>query len=78
MLTTEGFLALDNADIPLYKSKSVPKHVRLWSDVANEPYYKNLVSRVRKQVAKSTRLRSWQELIDAIDSDEGIKRADLV
>jgi hypothetical protein len=62
--TREIFLALDNAEIPLHRSSSVPKGVRLWSDVVDEPYYKNLVSRVRKQVARATRLRNWQKLMD--------------
>jgi hypothetical protein len=68
--TREVFLALDNADIPLYRSKSVPKYVRLWSEIVNEPYYKNLVSRVRKQVATATQLLFVQNLLVKMDKND--------
>ncbi|MBZ5645335.1 MAG: hypothetical protein LAO19_21450 [Acidobacteriia bacterium] len=76
--TREVFLALDDAGTELYRSKTVPKHVRLWSDVVNEPYYKNLVSRLRKKAARATRLRQSQTFLDSIDTFQGIKRKDFV
>jgi len=47
--------ALDEAGIELYTSKSMPKGALFWSQVVKAPYYKNLISRMRKQVAKDTR-----------------------
>jgi hypothetical protein len=75
--TKEVCLALDNAEIPLHKSKGVPKHVRLWSEVAKKPYYKTLISRVRKRVVKASRLDDWQDMIWIMNSD-GMKPDDIL
>jgi hypothetical protein len=70
--------ALDNADIRLHKSKSTPNDARRWSDVVNIPYYKNFISRVRKQVARATILRRWEDMMDIVDKDiaRGLDYAD--
>ncbi len=76
--TREIFQALDDADILLYKSKSVPKHARQWSDVVKEPYYKNLVSRLRKQADRAARLRGLQIGMKLREMGDGVYHRTLV
>ena len=61
--------ALDKARIELYKSKSMPKDAAFWWEVAKVRYYRNLINRVGKQVAKATRLDDWQDMIWMFNSD---------
>lgn len=80
--TEKVFRALDKAYIPLYKSKTMPKdglrwEDMFWVDVVTEPYYKNLVSRVRKQVAREADLRKWQKAMAKVDKDWGPERLDF-
>lgn len=52
--TEEVCNALDTARIELYKSKSMPKDAEFWWEVVKVRYYRNLINRVGKQVAKAT------------------------
>ena len=62
--TKEIFAALDEMEkVPFYRSKGVPKHVTRWSDVASEPTYKMLVTRIRKKVRAVSRIMGWQKLM---------------
>lgn len=64
--------ALDQDKIELLKLKGKPKDAECWWEVVKVQSYKNLIYRVRKQVAKNTRRRDWEEMILIFNSD-GIK-----
>ena len=70
--------ALDNAEIPLYKSRSRPKDKRLWSDVVKLQNCKNLISRERKQVARAKRIRNWDEWLSDITCGWGHGATDFL
>ena len=70
--------ALDNAEIPLYKSRSKPKNKRLWSDVVKLQNCKNLISRERKQVARAKRIRNWDEWLSDITCGWGHGATDFL
>jgi hypothetical protein len=71
-------LALDNAEIPLHKSKNVPKTKRLWSEVVKMQYYKNFFSRARMQVVREAHLRDCQERLESIRLDSEVKVTDIL
>lgn len=62
--TAQIFAALDEKEnLPFYRLQNVPKHVTRWSDVAKEPTYKMLVSRIREKVRAKRRITGWKQLM---------------
>ncbi len=62
--TNAIFAALDEKEeVPFYRLTGVPKYVTRWSDVASEPTYKMLVSRIRQKVRAGSRITGWRELM---------------
>lgn len=61
--TKQIFMKLDNAEIPVFWVGKGKKHVRLWSELGDEPAYKMLVSRIRTSVRQKTRVRHWRRIM---------------
>ena len=61
--TKQIFMKLDNAEIPVFWVGKGKKHVRLWSELSDEPAYKMLVSRIRTRVRQKTRVRHWRRIM---------------
>lgn len=61
--TKRIFVQLDNAEIPVLWVGRGKKHVRLWSELSDEPAYKMLVSRIRTKVRQKTRVRHWMSIM---------------
>jgi hypothetical protein len=70
--------ALDDSGTELYKSKTMPKGALFWSQVVKIQYYKNLISRARKQVAMASKIRELQEKLSEINAGWGVRSADFL
>jgi hypothetical protein len=69
--------ALKKLRIEVPPSKDMPEGVVSWPKVRTKPYYKNLFSFGRRQVARARRIRTWREKIEEITMGAGLKMADF-
>lgn len=62
----EIYEELDEREVPFIRLGDLPKTgIRLWADVANEPSYKMVITRMKKYTKQMTRVKDWKRIMTA-------------